>query len=555
MADQDPYASIARPIDPYASIAKPMDPYADMPKTADPAPQKGFFGSAFDSSGLTGLASAIAHPINTVMGIPGAIAGEGKRVMGEVNQGVQDYKQTGLSDATRRDFGRAVPVLGPALAQAQAQHDAGNNAGMFGTLGGTVAGFVGPEVAAKGLGMAAKGAGGALKLASADVPSFTLKATRALTNGTPGELLESALKPGVKYGANADQMLGQSLPHVIAADPSLNGVSGFASAADKARETSFEPYNNLISPYRRPVGLSAVTDKGLPDPLAEPVAGAEGPFRPSAINGNPIANAQMRSIPFMDMLEKPATQAASRTKIFDIPAGEGGTIKMGAQLGGELQGGIVNQTKALADVYRKDLSIPAIDAARENANAKLNAFYGKAHGDQNAALSNPETARVKAVGDTARKVLYPQLEQGAGLPEGSVADMQKNYGMLADVSDIANKREPVFSRHDPVSLGQKIAMSAGSNPLSTATKFMTQKMLDKVTNSDALVNSAVDQYRNPLGTPLVSRPSLLPRAATATGSFLQTNPLTNAMANIPLSGMPSSTINKAYETIKGKIKR
>lgn len=552
---QDPYASIATPIDPYASIAKPMDPYADMPKPADPAPQKGFFGSAFDSSGLTGLASAIAHPINTVMGIPSAISGEYNRVKGEVNQGMQDYKQTGLSDTTRRDFGRAVPVLGPALAQAQAQHDAGNNAGMLGTLGGTVAGFVGPEVAAKGLGMAAKGAGGALKLASADVPSLTLKATRALTNGTPGELLESALKPGVKYGANADQMLGQSLPHVIAADPSLNGVSGFASAADTARDTSFQPYNNLISPYKRPVGLSEVTPEGLPANLAEPVAGAEGPYRPSAINGNLIANDSMRSIPTMSMIENPATKTASRMKTFDIPAGEGGTMRMGAQLGGESKGGIVNDTKAVSDNYRKDYSIPAIDDVRENANATLNAFYGKAKGDKAAALSNPETARVKAVGDATRKLLYPQLEQDAGLPSGSVADMQNKYGMLADVSDIANKREPVYSRHDPVSLGQKIAMSAGTNPLTTASKFMTQKMLDKVTNSDALVNSAVDQYKNPLGTPLVSRPNLLPRAATATGNFLQSNPLTNAMANIPLSGMPSSTINKAYETIRGKIKR
>jgi hypothetical protein len=516
--------------------------------------QKGTLSSFADSAGLSGLVGAIAHPIDTVSGIPAAISGEYNRVKSEVNQGVQDYKKTGLSDTTRRDFGRAVPVFGPALAEAQAQHDAGNNAGMAGTLAGTVAGFVGPEIAAKGIGLASKGAGGALKLASADAPSLKLMATRALTKGTPGELLESALKPGVKYGANADQMLGQSLPHVIAADPALKGVSGFASASDAARASSYEPINNLISPYRRPVGLSEVTDKGLPAPLSEPVAGAEGPFRPSAINGNPIANAQMRSIPLMDMIEKPATQAASKTKIFDIPAGEGGTMRMGAQLGGEAQGGIINQTKALADNYRKDYSIPALDTVKGESNAKLNAFYGKAKGDQAAALSNPETARVKAVGDTIRKVLYPQLEQDAGLPAGSVADMQKKYGILSDVSDIANKREPIFSRHDPVTLGQKIAISAGSNPLSTATKFMTQKMIDKITNSDALVNSAVDQYKNPLRTPIVSRPNLLPRAATATGNFLQSNPLTNAMANIPLNGIPTG-INSGYDLLKDRMKR
>ena len=51
---------------------------------------------------------------------------------------------------TRRDFGRAVPILGPALAQAQSQANAGNISGMAGTLAGTVAGFAAPE-AAKGI--------------------------------------------------------------------------------------------------------------------------------------------------------------------------------------------------------------------------------------------------------------------------------------------------------------------------------------------------------------------------------------------------------------------
>jgi hypothetical protein len=44
------------------------------------------------------------------------------------------------------------------------------------------------------------------------------------------------------------------------------------------------------------------------------------------------------------------------------------------------------------------MTVPMLDDVRQDANAKLNAFYGKAAGDRNAALSNPETARVKAVG-------------------------------------------------------------------------------------------------------------------------------------------------------------
>jgi hypothetical protein len=282
------------------------------------------------------------------------------------------------------------------------------------------------------------------------------------------------LKPGVKYGANVSSSLEKALPDVLAANPTLKGVSGFASAADAAKDASFEPYNNLISPYRS-------------------LNGAEGPVRPGAINGSPIADAQIKSIPTMDLIEKP-------------PSIEG-------------QGGILNKTASTADNYRRPLSIPTLDEVRQDANGKLNAFYNKAGGDQAAALSNPETARVKAVGDSTRKILYPQLETDANLPAGSVSDMQGKYGLLSDVSDIANKREPVFARHDPVTLSQKIVSGHG-NPLSMAWNYAVQKGLGNLTDSDALVNSAVDRFQNPDGTPLIARPGFIPQKAMKLGKFL-----------------------------------
>lgn len=483
--------------------AQQIDPQTGERVTSSSAAdsQKGALSSFADSSGLSGLVGAIAHPVDAVKGIPGAISAAYRNTADNISQGVQDYKKSGLSQETRRDFGRAVPIVGPALAQAQAQHDAGNNAGMAGTLAGTVAGFVAPQAAGKVLGAASKVAGAGLRIASADAPSLSLAATRALTKGTPGELLQAGLKPGVKYGADADEMLGKALPHVIAADPSLKGVSGYAAASDAARDASYEPYDNLTAPYRS-------------------LNGAAGPVRPSAIDGNPIADAQMHSIPAMDLIEKPATPAPSSMKFINVPAGDEGMMRMGAEVGGGMQGGIVNKTAALADNYRRPFSVPALDAVRVNSNGKLNAFFNKAGGDQAAALSDPETARVKAVGDTTRSILYPQLEADAGLAPGTVQDIQAKYGLLSNVSDIANKREPIYARHDPVTLGQKIAISAGSNPLSTATKFLTQKAIDKFTNSDALVNSAIDRFQNPDGTPLVARPGVLPQNAMKLGKFL-----------------------------------
>jgi hypothetical protein len=157
-----------------------------------------------------------------------------------------------------------------------------------------------------------------------------------------------------------------------------------------------------------------------------------------------------------------------------------------------------------------------MDAIREDANAKLNAFYNKAGGDQAAALSNPETARVKAVGDTTRSLLYPRLEEDAGLAPGTVSGMQTKYGNLADTSDIANKREPIFARHDPVTLSQKVAVSHGG-PLATAFNYAKEKALTRLTDSDALVNSAIDRYKNPLETPFVPRRGILPRAFSNVG--------------------------------------
>jgi hypothetical protein len=290
-------------------------------------------------------------------------------------------------------------------------------------------------------------------------------------------------------------MLEHALPDVIAANPSLKGVSGFAKAADAARDTQFGKYNDLIAPYRN-------LDYG-----------AHGPVRPSAINGRPIADAQVESIPTMDLLEDPPV-SSGRMHTFNVPDPEGGSLKMGAY--DQPRGGIANRTKEIASRYNRSIDIPTADAIRGDANAKLNAFYNKAGGDQAAALSNPETARVKAVGDTTRSLLYPELEKDAGLAPGTVADMQAKYGRLVDTGDIANKREPVFSRHDPVTLSQKIAVGHGG-PIATAFNWAKEKGLQHLTNSDALVNSAVDRFKNPIATPLVPRNGLLPRAFSNVG--------------------------------------
>jgi hypothetical protein len=370
--------------------------------------------------------------------------------------------------------------------------------GLAPALAGLATDALAPKGIAKVVGLGMRGAGLATRAASATPESLRLSGTRLLAKGTPGDLLQSALKPNARYGAGIANTLQESLPYALKADPGLQGVSGFARAADEAKNAQFGEYDNLIAPYRK-----------LP-------AGTEGPVRPGDIHGGPIARAQMLSIPPMDLIED--NPIPGRLRRFEVPDPEGGTLQMGAQE--EPRGGIVQRTKQLGDKYNRPMSIPLMDAVREDANAKLNSFYNKAGGDQAAALSNPETARVKAVGDTSRQLLYPQLESDAGLPSGTVAKMQSTYGKLSDTADIANKREPIYARQDPVTLAQKVAAGHGG-PIATAFNWAKEKALNNLTDSDALVNSAVDRYQNPAGTPLQPRSGLLPKATSHVGGGVE----------------------------------
>lgn len=390
----------------------------------------------------------------------------------------------------------AIPIAGP---WARSIENDAHMKGIIPALAGAATDYYAPQVIGPALAAGARGVGEALQFGVADPASRNLALTRMLTIGNPGELLQSALKPGVKYGAGVAQQLEQAIPAVTAANPNLQGVSGFAQAADAAREAAFQPYNNLLAPYRIPAPSDPLTGEALPGVAA-------GPFRPSAISGAPIADAQVASVPFMDTVDNPGTPTWNSWRgAFDT------------------KGGTMGRVSDTADNYRRDFSAPQLDALRSDANAKLNAFYNKQGGDQAAALSNPETARIKAVGDATRGQLYPFLEQNAGLQPGSIADMQQNYGNLVDVSDIANKREPIFARHDPVTLSQKIVSGHG-NPASMAWNYFVQNKLGQLTDSDALVNSAIDRFNNPLDTPLIAKPGLAPKVVSAAGGALRAVP-------------------------------
>lgn len=193
--------------------AKPASQEGPWVKYAQPAAapaakeDQGLLSSFADASGLTGAANAIAHPIDTIAGIPKAVSGMYHQTADNVSQGIADYKGGNTAGAISHAVS-AVPILGPALDKATDQaadngmgktgsylKDLGRavtSPGAMGTIAGTAAGLVGPE---------------AIKAAVPLGGRILAKTGEAAQDSGVGLINKTAgmLKPDFKRGANGGQ--------------------------------------------------------------------------------------------------------------------------------------------------------------------------------------------------------------------------------------------------------------------------------------------------------------------------------------------------------------
>lgn len=234
--------------------------YSDMVDTAatPPAPPvekpgalSRFASSAADSSGLSAIGHALAHPIDTVGNVvqalnPGTSTEDFDKnpivagVRGAVDNTVQnakkgwaDYHREGLTPQTRRDFGRAVPIVGPALAQAQAQHDAGDDAGMAGTVTGTVASLLAPKIMKE----VSPTATDAMTSAAARAPEAADNAAAGIINKTVG-----SRKADFARGANPGRGYIKT---------NLGSSASMESIADKAQVAREDVGSQLQNAYTK----------------------------------------------------------------------------------------------------------------------------------------------------------------------------------------------------------------------------------------------------------------------------------------------------------------
>lgn len=398
---------------------------------------------------LSGVYNTVRHPIDTVTGLA---------------HQVKDFANTKEDESSwQGNLLKAMehtPIIGGYVQQAE----------QGGTTPGNPQALQAGMRASTGLAVLPKIASGVVKSTpkAVDTLAHPMRAMDniALGGETPAQTLTRALKPPVSY-PEFEQVISNRLPEIVSktneATPRPTGVKGITGTIDSLRDTRNQAFQDQLAPFREPT--AEVNGQNVR---------AVGPYRPAMIDTTPVADAQMASIPVTDVFERPNRQTF---------------VQRGSRMTTEGDPGIVEKTNQKAAPYRAEMPIGKADAIRVDTNAKLNSFYNKAGGDQNAALSDPETARTKAVNDTIRDLEYARLEKETGY---NPRPDQEAFGDYTDLGNVAGKRSTVFSRQQPFPLQEQISAAdalAHGNPL----KFAMAKIFKRYGNSDTLTDIAMDR--------------------------------------------------------------
>jgi|SRR5882762_747055 len=399
-----------------------------------------------------------------------------------------NYAKQGNWEGARQSIINAVPIAGP---WGKAVEDEAKSEGGVPAALGLATDYAAPIGASKALGLAARGAGAVSsaigkigEYAGATKDARALANTRFLVPGESGDVLTRALKPSISSKVGPSN-LTSSLPDILKQNPNPQNLGEFGSATDAAREAK----NTQYAAWRDPHANTPLDTTSMVQP-------------------------QMNSIPATNRFETPG--------IIDTTARQASPYDMTPRE--------VTTTSPILDQFGKPITntemvspqkptLGTVDEIRKDTNAKLNSFYNKEMGDQNAAMSNPGTARIKAVNDSSRNLVYKNLAEFNDIPESDIRANQNAYGTLSEIGDVAGNRENVFGRHDPISLPEKIAVSHGVK--NALIDYGTQKFLKNTTDSNALIRSGVDRFNNPISTPLPTRSDLFARGTAYTGRAAQ----------------------------------
>lgn len=440
------------------ALANPQANQTQFEKDRNPDNQQGGLSSyASEAGSILKNAPQIAKQILDPSSAARAGLESGANIIPDWQRRTAEGRSTGYKAAAV-----VAPLVGANVNKMEQQADVGNGWGVAGTALADVTPVVAAELARtpQGQRVTAK----LSNLPSAAAQSLTSVGDRMFLEGTPNQLMVKALRPSVvtpELDTAIQRRMGEVYQQGEANGAPVNNLENYRQAVDAAKEGRDIAYQNLMARYRQPAG-GVVNGEFVP---------AAGPHEPVTVNGNPVADAQMRSIPATESFERP-----NQTNF----------VQRGSRIVEQGDAGIVNKIADKANQYRTDIPLDTADNIRVDTNAKLRDFWQKAGGDRQAARSNPETARIEAVNNGVRDLVYNELQKRTGIDPRPIQD---SFGDLSEISDAANKRGVIYGRQNPVSLAEQVGAAEKG-----IKAFITAKLLKTYNNPNTIIRVAYERW-------------------------------------------------------------
>jgi flagellar hook-basal body complex protein FliE len=165
----------------------------------------------------------------------------------------------------------------------------------------------------------------------------------------------------------------------------------------------------------------------------------------------------------------------------------------------------VERIVAIADTYRKPISLKDAEDFLQSANNDLYSYYAKNKVGKKVALGDPETAYIVKEAEALRDALYGKLNDLTGENAGA---LKQKYGALLNIENEVIKRINVAARQNPENLAEQISLAQGvgrvgksvlnaelGDAIQGAGQIVASRYLKNKNTSDALIQSAFARLR------------------------------------------------------------
>jgi hypothetical protein len=165
----------------------------------------------------------------------------------------------------------------------------------------------------------------------------------------------------------------------------------------------------------------------------------------------------------------------------------------------------VERIAAIADTYRKQISLKDAEDFLQSANNDLYSYYAKNKVGKKVALGDPETAYIVKEAEALRDALYGKLNDLTGKNAGA---LKQKYGALLNIENEVIKRINVAARQNPENLAEQVSFAQGvgrvlksaantefGDAIQGAGQIVGARYLKNKNTSDALIQTAFSKLK------------------------------------------------------------